>query len=72
MYIVSDKNINFGGQMSQKLDIVPVENIQKKIHLIRLKKIMLDFDLADLYGVTTRRLNEQVKRNKARFPDDFM
>ncbi|NQX43176.1 ORF6N domain-containing protein [Pedobacter steynii] len=43
-----------------------------KIYLIRDQKVMLDEDLAGLYGVETRRLNEQVKRNRERFPEDFM
>lgn len=52
--------------------LVPVEIIQNKIYLIRGRKVMLDRDLAELYGVETRRLNEQVKRNLKRFPSDFM
>ncbi|WP_240925087.1 ORF6N domain-containing protein [Maribellus sediminis] len=43
-----------------------------KIFFIRNQKVMLDSDLAELYGVETRRLNEQVKRNSSRFPEDFM
>jgi hypothetical protein len=50
---------------------VPPEIIQHKILLIRGEKIILDADLAALYGVTTKRLNQQVKRNSNRFPDDF-
>jgi hypothetical protein len=46
--------------------------IQQKIYEIRGQNVMLDFDLAALYGVETRRLNEQVKRNIDRFPNDFM
>ena len=46
--------------------------IQQKIFEIRGQKVMLDFDLADLYSVETKRLNEQVKRNIDRFPLDFM
>jgi len=46
--------------------------IQKKIYEIRGQNVMFDFDLAELYGVETRRLNEQVKRNIDRFPKDFM
>ncbi|MBI3291335.1 MAG: ORF6N domain-containing protein [Elusimicrobia bacterium] len=41
-------------------------------HNARLHNLLLDTDLAELYGVSTKRLNEQVKRNKKRFPDDFM
>lgn len=51
---------------------VPVERITRSILLIRGHKVMLDADLAELYGVTTKRLNEQVKRNLERFPADFM
>lgn len=48
------------------------EVIEKKIYLIRGRRVMLDEDLAGLYQVPTGRLNEQVKRNKGRFPKDFM
>ena len=51
---------------------IPIEQIQQAIFLIRGKKVMLDTDLARLYGVPTKRLNEQVKRNRDRFPQDFM
>ena len=47
-------------------------NIENLICTIRGQKVMVDFDLAMLYGVQNKRLNEQVKRNKERFPDDFM
>ncbi len=50
----------------------PLEQIEDLIHVIRGKQVMLDRDLARLYGVETGRLNEQVKRNIERFPDDFM
>lgn len=53
-------------------NIVPIEKIENKVLLIRGQKVMLDSDLAELYGVETKRLNEQVKRNSKRFPDDFM
>jgi len=53
-------------------DIIPIENITGVIYLIRGKKIILDRDLAVLYGVETKRLKEQVKRNIERFPEDFM
>ena len=49
-----------------------IQIIQNKIYEIRGQKVMLDFDLAELYQVETRRLNEAVKRNIRRFPDDFM
>ena len=52
--------------------VIPSERIVSKIYIIRNKKIMIDRDLADLYGVGTRALNQAVKRNKERFPEDFM
>lgn len=52
--------------------LVPLEVIEQKILLIKGQKVMLDSDLAALYGVTTKRLNEQVRRNVKRFPVDFM
>lgn len=51
---------------------VPVEVVERRIYLIRGQKVMLDTDLADLYQAPTFRLNEQVKRNRNRFPPDFM
>jgi hypothetical protein len=52
--------------------IILKKTIEQKIFLIRGQKVMLDRDLAELYGVTTTRLNEQVRRNRKRFPGDFM
>jgi hypothetical protein len=52
--------------------IIPDERVLNKIYLIRAQKIMLDLDLADLYEVETKVLNQAVKRNKDRFPEDFM
>jgi ORF6N domain len=52
--------------------VIPIERIATKIYLIRSQKVMLDRDLADLYGVTTSALNQAVSRNKDRFPADFM
>lgn len=58
---------------SQKApDIVVPETIEKQIVLIRGHRVMLDRDLARTYGVTTARINEQIKRNRKRFPDDFV
>lgn len=57
--------------MSQNL-IISEETISNKIYFIRNQKVMLDRDLAALYGMETKRLKEQVKRNISRFPDDFM
>jgi hypothetical protein len=50
---------------------VPLEEIERAIHVIRGQRVMMDVDLAQLYGVTTKRLNEQVNRNLERFPEDF-
>jgi hypothetical protein len=51
---------------------IPIERVEQSIHLIRGHKVMLDRDLAGLYGVETRALNQAVKRKIARFPEDFM
>jgi len=53
-------------------DLVPIETIVSKILLLRGEKVLLDRDLAELYGVTTKALNQAVKRNQKRFPSDFM
>src|SRR3989338_7912570 len=58
--------------MTVKQALVVAANIESKILLIRGQKVMLDADLAELYGVETKRLNEQVRRNAERFPADFM
>ncbi len=52
--------------------IVPLAQIESRILEIRRQKVMIDSDLAELYGVSTKRLNEQVRRNIGRFPEDFM
>ncbi len=51
---------------------LPVERVESVIRVIRGEKAILDADLAALYGVSTKRLNEQVRRNQERFPEDFM
>lgn len=56
----------------KKPSIISVANIASKILLIRNQRVLVDTDLAILYGVTTKRLNEQIKRNIQRFPSDFM
>ncbi len=55
-----------------KSSLIPQETIEGKILLIRGKKVLLDRDLASLYGVETRVLNQAVRRNIDRFPEDFM
>ncbi len=57
--------------MAETDTLLPIERIASQIYLIRDQKVMLDSDLAALYGVMTGRLNEQVKRNQRRFPEDF-
>jgi len=52
--------------------LIPVERIEKAIYLIRGEKVMLDSDLASLYGVETKAVNRAAKRNLKRFPSDFM
>ncbi len=58
--------------MSVDASIVPIERVEQAIYLIRGQKVMLDRDLAALYDVETRVLNQTVKRNEKRFPSDFM
>jgi hypothetical protein len=57
---------------SRSAALVPVEHITRSILVLRGQKVLLDAELAALYGVTTKRLNEQVKRNAERFPEDFL
>ena len=57
---------------AEPASLQPLENIENLIHVIRGKQVMLDRDLARLYGVETKRLNQQVQRNLERFPGDFM
>ncbi len=53
-------------------DLIPQETIEQRIFLIRHQKVMIDKDIAELYGVETKHLNRQVKRNIQRFPEEFM
>jgi hypothetical protein len=57
--------------MARTPSVIPIERIASRIYLIRGEKVMLDSDLAELYGVPTGRLNEQFRRNRVRFPADF-
>ena len=62
-----------GGRVSEsKGSVVPIGRIESRILLVRGHKVLLDADLATLYGVETRVLNQAVKRNRERFPADFM
>jgi hypothetical protein len=56
----------------KRSDLIIDETIARSIYLIRDQKVMLDSNLAEMYGIETKRLNEQVKRNPERFPEDFM
>ncbi len=58
--------------MPRTKNLVPLERIERSILLIQGQKVILDIDLAELYGVPTKALNQAVKRNKDRFPPDFM
>lgn len=58
--------------MSKIEQLIPVERVSSKIYLICREKILLDFDLAELYGVDTKHLIQIVKRNLDRFPEDFL
>ena len=63
-----------GGAMAttQRTAPVPIEHITQSILVLRGQRVLLDTELAVLYGVTTKRFNEQVRRNRERFPEDFM
>ncbi len=64
---------NEGMQESEnKIAPTPFKIIESKIFVLRSHKVMIDRDIAEFYGVSVKRLNEQVKRNRDRFPDDFM
>ncbi len=65
-------DFDYNRRMPLSQSIVKVGSIQNNILLIRGEKVIIDKDLAEVYGVPTRRLNEQVKRNLGRFPPDFM
>lgn len=58
--------------MTKEIMIVDENSIKEKVYFLRGQKVMLDFDLADIYGFTTKRFNQQINRNLERFPDDFM
>ena len=58
--------------MTEETELMTVDNIQNRVYIIRDQQVMLDFDLAEIYGYEVKRLNEQVKRNIVRFPEDFM
>lgn len=55
----------------KKAPLIPIERVERSILIVRGQKVILDADLAAIYGVTTARLNQQVRRNIQRFPEDF-
>lgn len=57
--------------MTSDASLIPAERIESRILVLRGQRVVLDRDLAALYGVSTKRLNEQVRRNQTRFPEDF-
>src|SRR3954471_15961309 len=61
-----------GSEEKAALELIAAPAVEKRILVVRERQVMLDEDLADLYGVTTKRLVQQVKRNMKRFPEDFM
>ena len=61
-----------GGKMEETKELITTDDIRSKVHIIRGQQVMLDKDLAEIYGYEVKRLNEQVKRNISRFPEDFM
>ena len=70
--IATSKKDGIQTQMVRKSSQISIPEIESKIFVVRKSKIMLDSDLSALYGVTTKRLNQQVNRNLQRFPRDFM
>lgn len=58
--------------MEEKNELMTVDNISNRVYIIRGQQVMLDYDLAEIYGYEVKRLNQQVKRNISRFPEDFM
>ena len=72
-YIITIKLLSCASISGMRnLALIPIEKVERKIYLIRGKKVMLDRDLAELYKVKSIALRQQVKRNKERFPDDFI
>ena len=60
------------GKMEDTKELITTDDIRSKVYIIRGQQVMLDKDLAEIYGYEVKRLNEQVKRNISRFPEDFM
>ena len=62
----------FGGRMEETKELITKDDICSKVYIIRGQQVMLDKDLAEIYGYEVKKLNQQVKRNIERFPEDFM
>ena len=58
--------------MTEETKLMTLNNIRNRVYAIRGHQVMLDYDLAEIYGYEVKRLNEQVKNNISRFPEDFM
>ncbi len=58
--------------MEERTELMSTENIYNRVYVIRGQQVMLDYDLAEIYGYEVKALNQQVKRNISRFPHDFM
>lgn len=58
--------------MGRSKELLPADTIYNRVYMIRGQQVMLDYDLAEIYGYEVKRLNEQVKNNISRFPEDFM
>ena len=58
--------------MERSKELLPADTIYNRVYMIRGQQVMLDYDLAEIYGYEVKRLNEQVKNNISRFPEDFM
>ena len=58
--------------MEETKELITIEDIRSKVFIIRGQQVMLDRDLAEIYGYEVKKLNQQVKRNIERFPEDFM
>jgi hypothetical protein len=71
--VTEDSTITAGSmtRKNQSKQVAPISEIESRIFHLRGNRVIIDSDLADLYGIPTKRLNEQVKRNQARFPSDF-
>ena len=62
----------FGGKKEETKELITTDDIRSKVYIIRGQQVMLDKDLAEIYGYEVKKLNQQVKRNIERFPEDFM